>query len=184
MSEDQKTIIFLDTETTGLLKPDICELGAQPYITEIYCVKLDEKFNMIGEFQSFFHVPFPLDDFISRLTGITDEMLEDQPEFVEKYDSLAEFFKGSDIAVGHNVNFDMDMIKIELRRIGFDYYFPWPKERHCTVELSFPIENKRLKLSVLYKMATENLHEGSHRAKADTLATVKCYQWLRKQGLI
>lgn len=179
-----KTFLCFDTETTDLDKPDACDLILQPHITEIYCVKFDKKFNVIDEFGTLFNVPVKLDDHITKITGITDEMLEDQPKFFQKYKELAKFFTGVDCAVGHNITFDMNMLRYEVKRIGKDFYFPWPRQRLCTVEASYPIMNKRLKLGLLYEMATGKVLKGSHRSKADVIGTMECMKWLKKENLI
>ena len=44
-----KTTIVFDTETTGLLKPEIVDLDQQPYIIEYYGAKIDKDFNLIDE---------------------------------------------------------------------------------------------------------------------------------------
>lgn len=179
-----KTFICLDTETTDLVKPDLTDITLQPHMTEIYIVKFDEDFNVIDEFESMVKPPIPIPDFITKITGISDASVENAPTFFEIFDELSAFCVGSDVSVGHNLNFDLDVIKYELRRIGFEHYFPWAPERHCTIELSYPIEKRRLKLSQLYHMATGKSHEGAHRAKADVIATVKSYRWLKEQGFV
>ena len=51
------TVIF-DTETNGLIKPEASRMDQQPYITEIFCLKVEhvkgrtDKFKIIGEFES------------------------------------------------------------------------------------------------------------------------------------
>jgi DNA polymerase-3 subunit epsilon len=179
-----KTFLALDTETTDLTKTKLSDINLQPHMTEIYCVKFDEDFQVIDEFESLVKPPIPIPEFITKITGIDDNSVKNAPTFIEIYDELSEFFTGVDCTIGHNVNFDLSVLEYELKRIGYDYYFSWSRERHCTVELSFPIENKRLKLSQLYHMATGKHHEGSHRAKADTIATVKSYKWLKENDLV
>ena len=39
------SMIFFDTETTGLLVPEINDISAQPYIVEMYAVKTDDDFD-------------------------------------------------------------------------------------------------------------------------------------------
>ena len=76
-------------------------------------------------------------------------------------------------------------MKFELKRLGLEFNFPWPKNHICTVEKSFPIRNKRLKLEQLYEIATGKKGiKGAHRAKSDVLAMVECIVWLRKNGFL
>lgn len=180
----KKIYACLDTETTDLLKPDSAEISLQPYMTEIYAVKINEDFEFIEDVSFLINVPVPVPEFITKLTNISDEMLENEKPFSKRYKKLSKFFTGVDGVIGHNINFDMDVLKFELRRIGKEHCFPWPRQRICTVEKSFPLENKRLKLGQLYNMATGKTHEGSHRAKADVEATLACFKWLDGNGYI
>jgi len=171
--------IILDTETTGLLVPEASLLEHQPYITELYAMRVDHKGNLIDEFETFFKVPVPLEKHIIKLTGITDNMLQGAPEFAEEYKNLVEFFMGTRRMVAHNLPFDAGMLWAELSRIGKEFMFPWPPEYYCTIEKSFHIENKRIKLSRLHEHATgKEFKEGAHRAKQDVFALKRCYDWL------
>lgn len=176
-------MIFIDTETTGLLSPEPANSFSQPYLTEIYIAKICPKtFKIKSEFETFVRPPIPIPELITKITGINDEMVEDAPSFPEIYDDLCDFVLGEREVVGHNVNFDMNVLRHELRRIGFELNFPWPCVRTCTIEMSYSIKNKRLKLGQLHELATGRAHEGSHRAKADVLATIECYKWLLSEG--
>jgi len=180
-------MIFLDTETTGLLEPEANDLNMQPYIIELYMVKLEwdgDGFSFIKEFHSLFCPPVPLDPIITKITSITPEMLVGQPTFASKYGEIADFFLGEDTMVGHNLSFDAGMLWTELARLQCEIKFPWPRHHHCTVELSLPVEHHRLKLKDLYEKATGKTHDDAHRAKGDVLATIAGYEWLIKEGYI
>jgi DNA polymerase III epsilon subunit-like protein len=180
-------MIFLDTETTGLLQPEANDLNLQPYITELYMIQVEwdsNGFSFIKEFESMFHVPVPLSDKIIKITGITDAMLMDKPTFALKYEEIAKFFLGEDTFVGHNLSFDAGMLWVELARIQCDTKFPWPIHHKCTVELSLGVKNHRLKLGDLHEIATGKPHTGAHRAKEDTFAMIRCYEWLIREGYI
>ena len=178
-------MIFIDLETTGLLKPDATDIKFQPYITELCVIKTTSNFEMIDEIETFIKPPVPIPEVCVKITGITDEMVSAAPEFIEVFDELAEFFLGEDIAIAHNASFDLGVLKYELRRHGLEYNFPWPIKHHCTVELSRCIRNARLKLSDLHQLATGKPHiEGAHRAKHDVYALIRCYEWLRKEGFV
>lgn len=185
-------IIALDTETTGLQKPDPVELHKQPFMIEIYCdkfrfIKESGKFKIekIDEFYSLFKPPIPISELIIKITSITNDMLEDAPVFIDKYDDLCKFFLGSSVMVAHNCSFDSAIICNELRRHGLEYHFPWPKEHVCTVEKSFCIENKRLNLQKLYKIATgKSEFPNAHRARADVMAMMECVEWMKNNELL
>jgi DNA polymerase-3 subunit epsilon len=179
-----KDKIIFDTETTGLLEPNTIILSEQPHIIEIYAARLDHKNKVIDEVESFFTVPVELPKHITKITGIDEAMLSGAPEFVELYDDLCKLFLGATEMIGHNINFDAGMLWAELSRIDKVFNFPWIKEWYCTMEKSFHLENKRLRLGMLHKHATgKEYKDGAHRAKQDVLATLRCYDWMQKNGM-
>lgn len=176
-------MIAIDFETTGLLMPEDADIYHQPHAIEIYCVKFDPKtFEPIDEFESYIKPPVEIPDFISKITKIFPETVENAPEFCEIYDDLCEFFLGERDILGQNINFDIGILNNELIRIGFESQFPWPARRHCTIEMSYPIFNKRMKLGDLYKHAFGEDLKDAHQAKSDVIATVKCFKWLKENG--
>ena len=178
--------IILDTETTGLIKPDANSLEAQPEIIEFFGVKwipgLD--FQQMDKLHLMFKPQRPISAEINRITGITNEHVASCGTFAESYDEIVAFFMGVDTMVAHNLAFDRSMLANELLRIDKVLNFPWPPEHICTVEKSMHIEQRRLNLTRLHQYAT-GLAEipGAHRAGNDVQALVTCYQWLLKEGM-
>lgn len=178
------TIILFDTETTGLLKPDANELKAQPEITEIYASKTNDL-NDWTHLHLLLKPSMPVSAEITRITGITNELLKNKPSFAECYQEIAEFFHGCDEMVAHNLAFDRSMLANELLRIDKVLNFPWPIKHTCTVEKSMHIEQRRLTLTKLHQYATgQSEMLGAHRASGDVEALVKCYIWLKEDGYV
>ena len=177
-------MIFIDTETTGLLKPDAASLNLQPFITEIYAVKLTDKLGFIDDVNTLVKPPVPIPDEVIKIIGITNEMVADAPKFIEVYDDLVNLFIGERVTVGHNVSFDLGILWAELARHRLEFHFPWSPTWTCTIEKSMSIQHRRLSLKDLHMLATGHHHDNAHRAKSDVLATISCYQWLETKGLI
>lgn len=175
--------LALDTESTGLLKPDATELHLQPSIIEIYVCKFDDHFRVYEEFETFIKPPAPIPEKITEITGIENYHVKDAPTFIEIYKDLAEFFVGENEIYAHNCTFDICMLKNELARYDLVTKFPWPIYQQCTVELSQPLQNKRLSLEKLCEVAGITYEKG-HRAKADVLMMVDCIKFLSHQELI
>lgn len=173
-----------DTETTGLLKPNATDVSEQPEIIELYAVRIDEDFNILDEIDTFLKPTNPVSDVITKITGITQDMVEDAPRFATMYKDIARVFKGSDGLVAHNAAFDVSMLANELVRINKVIHFPWPVNHICTVERSMHLRGHRLKLSELHEIATGKTFEGAHRAKVDVHALVRCFHWLVEEGHI
>lgn len=173
--------VLFDTETTGLLKPSANSVDDQPEIVELYAVAIDEEYNMLREFESFFKPRIPLTAELTKIHGISNEMLQEAPSFSDKAEELAEFFTGVDELIAHNVAFDRSMLANELIRCDRLIHFPWPRIHTCTVEMAMPIEQRRIALGKLHTYATGKPHEGAHRAKDDVHALVRCYHWLMER---
>lgn len=175
-------MIVFDTETTGLTKAASMPIDQQPKIIEFAAIKLDdETLEEVDRIEFFCNPREKLDDFVVNFTGITDEILKDQPTFQENYSNLCDFFLGEKVMVAHNCQFDRSMLEFELRRLNKVKNFPWPPVHICTVEKSMPIRKYRLKLFQLYKIATNSEIEEAHRAMADVESLVACVKYLRKE---
>lgn len=176
-------MIAFDTETTGLLKPELTELHLQPFITEIYLCRFNWKGEISEEFESYVKPPVPIPEKITEITGITNEMVADAPRFVEIFDDIYDFVSGDDEIYAHNCSFDIGVLVMEMRRYDLEYRFCWPRNQICTVEASMPIRNKRINLRDLYEMATGKKLFNAHRAKDDTKGLVEVIVWMKKEGL-
>ncbi len=89
--------MIVDLETTGL----------SPYkhaITEIAAVRFDGN-EIIGEFQSLVDPERHIPSFITKLTGISNDMVEGSPTISEILPDFLTFL-GDDIFVAHNARFD------------------------------------------------------------------------------
>lgn len=177
-------MIFFDTETTGLLKPDAITKNLQPFIIDLYMIKLTDELEFVDELETLIKPPIPISEEITRINGITDEMLVGAPTFMQVYPKIVDICLGERVIVAHNIAFDCGVLYCELSRHDKEFHFPWPPEWICTVEKSMPIKGRHIRLKQLYEMATGREHEGQHRAKADTEALLRCYVYLKELGLV
>ncbi|MBS5582786.1 MAG: 3'-5' exoribonuclease [Megasphaera sp.] len=100
--------IVLDLETTGY-NPHFDE------IIEVACIRYSGS-EKIDSFHSYVQ-PTPygddsihyVDDFITKLTGITDDMLVTAPKFKDIANELYDYL-GDSVIIGHNVNFDINFL--------------------------------------------------------------------------
>ena len=150
----------VDIETTG-------GSANNSRITEIAIIITDGK-NVIEQFESLvdpgIHIPY----FITNLTGITNQMVEDAPDFDHIAPRVAELLTDK-IFVAHNVNFDYSFVKKQLDEAGF----PITDKKMCTVKYSRKITPGHRS----YSLANNCLRFGitnnaAHRAMGDTKATV------------
>lgn len=112
------TFIVLDLETTGASPAQGCS------ITEIGAVAVRGG-EILAEFSTFVNPDVPLPEYITNLTGITDEMLRDAPRIAEAYANFMQFINKHDAPyfVAHNAPFDIGFLKAAARSLSE----PWPK---------------------------------------------------------
>ena len=100
--------IYYDTETTGL-KPTrdrIIEIAA-------YDATLDKSLC------TFVNPGMPIPQESTQITGITDEMVKDAPNFKEVANMLTSFCEGDVVLIAHNNdNFDKHFLAEEFKRAG------------------------------------------------------------------
>ncbi|WP_394222294.1 exonuclease domain-containing protein [Alteromonas gracilis] len=153
--------VVVDIETTG---------GNNSYnrITEIGMVKLVGG-EEVDRFQTLLNPQRRIPSSITRLTGISDDMVADAPLFAEVAEHIATFTEDA-VFVAHNVNFDYGFIKQEFARL--DQSFRRPKM--CTVR-----EMRRTYPGLpSYSLAnlTKHFHidmEQHHRALSDAKAAAE-----------
>jgi DNA polymerase III alpha subunit (gram-positive type) len=172
-------MIVFDTETTGLPLAMTAPLTKQPEIIEFAGIKLDdETYEEIDRLEFLVKPVKPITPFITNITKITNEMVEDAKPFAGHVAELSNFFLGEKSMCAHNVAFDRNMLNIEMMRLGRVLNFPWPPNHICTVEKSYYIHNRRMKMGDLHEHATGEVFENAHRAMPDTEALVRCVRWL------
>jgi DNA polymerase III epsilon subunit family exonuclease len=169
--------VILDLETTGAKAPPcrITEIGA----FEVVDGKITDKFHTLVD------PGMPIPQFITSLTGITDEMVAGAPRFADISDRLLEFI-GDAVIVAHNSRFDMGFLNYEIGRVFEDYRLGNPSL--CTVQLSRrlvpEIENHKLN-TVARHFEIDLLNH--HRASDDALATANIFlnllETLNEQGI-
>ncbi len=160
--------ICVDIETTGLNpKTDkIIEIGA---------VRVRNG-EMTDTFESFVAPGRELEERITALTGISDEMLQNAPERKEVLPRFLEF-AGEDILLGHSVLFDYSFLK----RAAVNEKLTFERQGIDTLKLArkFLPELESRSLGFLCKYY--QIEHNAHRALADAMATVKLYQKLEEQ---
>ncbi|MEM9920330.1 MAG: exonuclease domain-containing protein [Bacteroidota bacterium] len=155
----KKIYAIIDVETTG-------GRAARDKITEIGIVLFDGE-KVLETYESLINPERAIPANISRITGITDEMVAESPKFYEVAKKIVTMTEGA-IFVAHNVRFDYNFIREEFKRLGYTY----TRRQLDTVRLS------RTSFPGLRSYSLGNLikHFGikvdrRHRALDDAIAT-------------
>jgi len=182
VTKPKRTGIF-DTETTGLLLPELSPLSSQPSIIEFAGVVVDENDEIIEEIEFLCNPGFKVSEEITRITGIRNDQIVDQPSFEHNEKRVRDFIGSCDAIVAHNLKFDYGMVNNELKRCGTNEDIVWP-EKICTVEKTMIIKGHRLSLSKLHAHLFGTPFDGAHRAMVDVKALTRCFIELRNKGYI
>jgi DNA polymerase III subunit epsilon len=108
-SFDATVFTVFDTETTGL-DPKLCR------VVEAGGLRFDSR-GIIARFNSLINPKSPMPAEASRINGITDAMLADQPDPGQVIPDFIRFV-GDSVLIAHNAPFDISFINEELSRLG------------------------------------------------------------------
>jgi DNA polymerase-3 subunit epsilon len=160
---------IVDIETTG-------GSARIEKITEI-AIYLHDGNQITGEFVSLVNPERNIPYFITNLTGITNEMVEDAPRFYEIAKTVVELTEGRTF-VAHNARFDYSFIREEFKSLGFNF----KRNILDTVALSRKLipGHKSYSLGNICKDLSISIN-GRHRAAGDALATVKLFELLMEK---
>jgi DNA polymerase III epsilon subunit-like protein len=203
-------IFVFDTETTGLPKTKFInphKLNEWPYIVQLSYIIYDTSINEIILIQD--HI-IKMENNVNiceestKIHGITNEISKMKGKLMK--DVMEEFFyyiRNCDLVVGHNISFDINMLKIELLRIiHLDlsysdecikyiklnlYYLNNIKNIYCTLQESIELCNiqtisktgkpylKYPKLIELHNKLFETSPNNLHNSLNDIVVTLRCF---------
>jgi DNA polymerase III epsilon subunit-like protein len=207
-------ILVFDTETTGLPKSKIMNpdtLNLWPYTVQFSYVIYDTNLNdivvssdKIVKLKDGITIP---EDSI-KIHGITNEISQKNGINIETI--INEFFshlRDVDLLVGHNISFDINMIKVELLRLIYEtnsisenevkeckynlHFLTNYKNICCTLQESIDLCNikaidkfgkeytKFPKLLELHQKLFESVPNNLHNSFNDILVTLRCFMKLK-----
>lgn len=166
---ENKKFIVLDLETTGLSK-------YKHQITEVAAIRIDGD-KVIDKYQTLVNPQRNIPSWITRLTWITNEMVENAPTIDEILPDFLNFIK-DDIIVAHNSSFDYGFLSENIyKHQKFWMENPVLCTRKLTSRLIPELPRKNL-WSICEHMNLVN--EQAHRAMWDTEVTVEVFKNLLK----
>ena len=208
-------VLVFDTETTGLPKSKIMNpdtLNLWPHIVQFSYVIYDTALNDIVESKDTIvklkdGITIPEDS--TKIHGITNESSRKNGINIETI--LNDFFcnlRNVDLLVGHNVSFDINMIKVELLRVIYDtksdisenqvkeckynlHFLTNYNNICCTLQESIDLCNikaidkfgkeyvKFPKLLELHQKLFESTPNNLHNSFNDILVTLRCFMKLK-----
>ena len=205
-------VLVFDTETTGLPKSKIINkdvLHLWPYIVQFSYIIFDTELKTLIKIKDYIiRVPdfITISEEVSRIHGITNDI--SLSKGVNIVDVLNEFFADLSIVdyiVGHNVSFDLNMIRAELNRLivnanndeelsEFQTHLTTinaSKNIYCTMKESISLcaietkdkfgrsYNKFPKLIELYQKLFSITPNNLHNSLNDVIVCLRCFMKLK-----
>jgi DNA polymerase-3 subunit epsilon len=163
----RKPLVILDLETTGvnIASDRIVEFSALKVTPGGHEEWLTMRLNP----------GIPISPEATRVHGISDADVANEPHFRDVAKRIASFLEGCDLAGFNSMKFDIPILSEEFLRVNVD--FNPARHRYVDVQVIFHKKEQRT-LSAAYKFYCNMELENAHSAKADTAAT---YEILKAQ---
>lgn len=130
-------IFVFDTETTGFINKKDPRLEAQPKIVQFAGIfgeiRDDGHFEEEKRCDILINPETPIPYAASQVHHIYDLDVQDAPVIADVMDEMLSYINDADMIIGHNIEYDEDMVKVELRRLEAEYKYQ-PKQVYCTMK--------------------------------------------------
>lgn len=187
-------IFVFDTETTWFINKKEKDLSLQPKIIQFAWIMWELKnwkFTKEKEIDILINPGIPIPYASSQVHHIYDIDVKNSPKIDNVLDEFLSAVNEPDIIIGHNIEYDEDMLKLELKRLDREYEYV-PKQAICTMKSSVnycAIEwnwnrFKYPKLWELHKKLFDEYFIWAHDALADVKATLRCFVELVNKWVI
>lgn len=187
-------IFVFDTETTGFINKKETDLTKQPKIIQfagILWVLQNAEFHEEKRVDILINPGVPIPFWSSQVHHIYDIDVKDAPKIENVIDEIINIINNADIIIGHNIEYDESMIKLELKRLDREHEYN-PKQVICTMKSSVDFcaiqgnwaRFKYPKLWELHKKLFWEYFSWAHDALIDVEATLKSFIELTKQWVI
>lgn len=161
-------LAFVDIETNG-------GVATVDGITEVGIVEVDE--DGVREWSQLLRPEGRIPEFIQRLTGITNEMVEDAPRFADCAEDIYNRLDGR-LFIAHNARFDYGFLRNAFDRVGL----PLRPPVLCTVRLSRELFPGHARHGLDALIERHGLVVGErHRALADAQLIWQFWQLIHRQ---
>lgn len=184
-------ILFFDTETTGLpLWKEPSDHPDQPHVVDLSCELWDGD-TLAAEYDCIINPGVPIPPEVVAIHGISDEIAQEQGiSPVDAWEQFKVMVSQADLLCGHNVSFDIRMMRIlSARHLGLKWEPMQPN--FCTMRKStnickIPSLKQRYDTDWKWPTLTEAVrfffdekHSGAHRAKPDVIAARRIFFHLK-----
>jgi DNA polymerase III epsilon subunit-like protein len=187
-------IFVFDTETTGFVSKNEKDLNKQPKIIQFAWILWELKdwtFTEEKRVNILINPKTSIPYNSSQVNHIYDVDVKNSPYIEDVIDEIMYYINTPDVIVWHNIEYDEEILKLELKRLWMEYKYT-PKQVRCTMKESVDfckiqwgwIRFKYAKLWELHKKLFNEYFIWAHDAIIDVEATLKCFVELVKINII
>ena len=115
MEIDNCRCVFLDTETTGKCEDGPAHIGHR--VIDIGAVEVINRRFTDNNFQCYLNPHRQVDPEAVQVHGITDEFLQDKPDFKDLAQKFIDYIRGA-VLIIHNAKFDVGFLDQEFELCG------------------------------------------------------------------
>ena len=177
------TLLVFDTETTGLFNSKLpveeATLDYFPYVVQFSWLLIDTRTYKVQEYDYYIKCPIPVPPESTNCHGITTNMsLVRGHSFAKTFAIFNECMKQCDLVVGHNLHFDLTVLKAECLRNHIP--FTLNKPTYCTMKSTTKLcgLGKYPRLSFLHQFLFQEEATNLHSSMIDVLVCTRCYMKL------
>lgn len=187
-------IFVFDTETTWFINKKESDLDKQPKIIQFAWIIweiVDSKFKEEKRINILINPKMPIPYASSQVHHIYDIDVKNAPFIEDVIEDIIWNINWPDIIIWHNIEYDEDMVKLELKRLNFEYKYK-PKQKICTMKSTVDFckiewnwnRFKYPKLWELHKILFWEYFIWAHDAMVDVEATLRCFVELVNQKIV
>jgi len=190
-------IFVYDTETTWFINKKEPNLDLQPNIIQFAWILwelINWEFNEIKRINQIINPKKPIPFASSQIHHLYDIDVKNATYIEDVIDDILSYINEPDIIVWHNIEYDENMVKLELKRLEQEYKYQ-PKQVICTMnesinycklpkKISSSQWYKRPKLWELHKKLFWEYFMWAHDAMTDVEATLRSFLELVKRDVI
>ncbi len=187
-------IFVYDTETTWFINKKETDLDLQPQIVQFAWILWEInawEFTEEKRINILINPQKPIPFWASQVHHIYDIDVKDKPTIENTIEEIMSYINEPDITIWHNIEYDENMIKLELKRLEKEYLYQ-PKQVVCTMKTTVDFcalqwNGARFKYPKLWELHKKLFWEyfiWAHDAMADVEATLRSFVELVKQDVI
>lgn len=161
-------LLVVDFETTG------SNPRQGDKIIQIGAVAIDDG-QIVDSFSTWINPEQAIPPFITQLTGITDDMVENAPTIEDAFPRFLRMLEGRTF-VAHNAYFDLQFLQEALLSQGYYTFDGYVLDTVELARLLLPMQNSYRLGELASDLDIE--HDRPHQADSDALATAELYIYL------